>query len=78
MKLVATWSNTLNHEHGMYSSIIDALTAASAVGYPFFTWHDGKVHQVSREFSHKGIFRNLYATPTEYTVEMLNNVNGVE
>lgn len=69
-----TWKNTLNYEFGTYPAIIDILHAAAAVGYPFFTWHDGKVHAVSKEYSTKGVFKNLYITPTDSTIDMLDGI----
>ena len=71
-----TWKNTLNYNHGIYANLIDVLHAASSVGYPYFSWHDGRIHKVGKEYSSKGVFRNLYAESTEYTIEMLDGDNN--
>lgn len=59
-----TWRNTLNSELDTYNNMQDVAINAASVGYPYFTWLDGEVYRVVKEYSPKGYFTGVISEST--------------
>lgn len=68
-----TWKNTLNSELGLYNSISEVYLSASGTGYPFFTWIDGDVYRVVRDYSPKGYFTGIHFEATGVKISDLDS-----
>lgn len=66
-----TWKNTLNSNLNSYNNIKELTIAASSVGYPYFTWIDGDVYKVIKEYNPKGYLLGFKSESTGVTVESL-------
>lgn len=57
-----SWSNTLNFDHKVWTTLYDFVAAADSAGYPFAVWHDTKIYTYSRDK-----YGALVIEPTDFT-----------
>lgn len=67
-----TWKNTLNYELKSYTNIKEVAITASSTGYLYFTWMDGDVYKVVKEYSPKGYFIGVVSEATGTSISDLD------
>lgn len=66
-----SWKNTLNSDLSTYNNMPSVAIAASSVNYQYFTWIDGEVYEVVKEYSPKGFFIGVVSKSTGIKVSDL-------